>query len=170
MKVTKDFYRKWHEDTKAMFREVEDEKAALSEDERSSEDEQSLQRFQKIWDKVKNAEKHTRYFRIPFRKQRFARLVKMAMTYAEDACADVTYETTPDHGFLRFEMDQVIIDDMRPEYWKVWRNLIRYADTFWVNTIEKYGEPALQFTFFIRFRRKIGIMTYGGDKFCRNQE
>ena len=155
MKVTKDFYKKWHEDNKIMFQQVEDDKAVLSEDGRCAEDEESLRRFQDIWAKFEEAEKRTRYLRIPFRKRLFASLVKMAMIYAEDACVDITYETTSDHGFLRFEMDQVIIDDMRTEHWKVWRHLLRYADTLWVNTIDKYDDPALQFTFFVKFRKRI---------------
>lgn len=58
------------------------------------------------------------------------------MVYTEDACVDITYEATPDHGILRFDMDRVIIDDMRPEYWKIWKRLLRHADTFWANTID----------------------------------
>lgn len=141
MKVTKDYYKEWHEETKALFQQAEDE--------------ETIMRPNRIWAKVEEVEKHTKYFRIPFRKQRFARIVKMARIYAKDACVDITYETTSEHGFLRFEMDQVIIDDVRPEYWRVWRYLIRHADTFWVNTIDKYGDPALQFTFFISFRKRI---------------
>ena len=40
-----------------------------------------------------------------------AHLVIMAMVYAEDACVDITYKPTPDHGILRFEFDQVVLDD-----------------------------------------------------------
>lgn len=157
MKKRKDFYKQWHDEKKVIFQRVAEENSTLSDAERREEDDRSKMEFQRILAKAEEAEKHAIYFRIPFRKKLFARLVKLAMFYAEESGADITYETTAEHGFLRFEMDQVILDDMRSQHWKVWRRLIRYADTFWVDPIEKYGDPALQFTFFVDFQKRIGL-------------
>lgn len=157
MKKRKDFYKQWHDEKKAIFQRVAEENSTLSNAERREEDDRSKMEFQRILAKAEEAEKHAIYFRIPFRKKLFARLVKHAMLYAEESGADITYETTEAHGFLRLEMDQVILDDMRPQHWKVWRRLIRYADTFWVDPIEKYSDPALQFTFFVDFQKRIGM-------------
>lgn len=143
-----------------MYQRVEEEKKALSDVERREEDDRRKMEFQRILAKAEAAEKHAIYFRVPFRKRLFARLVKLAMFYAEEGGADITYETTAEHGFLRFEMDQVILDDMRPRHWKVWRRLIRCSDTFWVDPIEKYGDPALQFTFFVDFKKRIGLKNF----------
>lgn len=155
MKGTKDFYKSWHDETKELFRDVQNDEDAMTEEEKAADRIRSNEEFEKIWAKAKAAEKHTRFISIPFQRQKFAWLVKMALPYAEDAGVDISYETTNEHGFLRFEMDQVIVDDMRLSYWKVWRRLMRYADTFWVNPIEKYGDPAVQFTFFFKFKKRI---------------
>ena len=155
MKETKDFYKSWHGEKREMFQQIQADEAAMTADERKANEARSKREFEKLWAKAMEAERHTKYIPIPFQKRKYAKLVKMALLYAEDACVDISYETTIEHGFLRFEMDQVIIDDMRSGYWKVWRSLLRHAETFWVNPIEKYGEPALQFTFFFKFQQRI---------------
>lgn len=119
MKRRKDFYKQWHDEKKEIFQRVAEENSTLSDAERREEDDRSKMEFQSILAKAEESEKHAIYFRVPFRKQLFARLVKLAMLYAEESGADISYETTAKHGFLRFEMDQVILDDMRPQHWKV---------------------------------------------------
>lgn len=157
MKVAKDFYKSWHDETNELFRDVQNDEAAMTEEEKAADRVRSTEEFEKIWAKAIEAEKHTRFIPIPFQRQKFAWLVKMALLYAEDAGVDISYETTKEHGFLRFEMGQVIIDDIRPHYWRVWRRLLRHADTFWMNPIEKYGDPAVQFTFFFKFQKRIEL-------------
>lgn len=155
MKVAKDFYKPWHDENSEMFQELQDNEAAMTEEERAADKARSKMEFEKIWARAPEMERHTKYIPIPFQKRKFARLVKLALEYAEDDCVDISYETTEEHGFLRFEMGQVIIDDIRPHYWRIWRCLLRHADTFWVNPIEKYGDPAVQFTFFFQFQKRI---------------
>lgn len=133
----------------------------MTEEEKAADRIRSTEEFEKIWAKAKEAEKQTRFISIPFQRKKFAWLVRMALLYAEDAGVDISYETTKEHGFLRFEMGQVIIDDMRLCHWKVWRRLMRYADTFWVNPIEKYRDPAVQFTFFFKFQKRIKWKGFG---------
>lgn len=155
MKIAKDFYKAWHDESNELFCSVQDDEAAMTEEEKAADGIRSKEEFEKIWEKAKEAEKHTRFITIPFQRQKFAWLAKMALLYAEDAGVDISYESAKEHGFLRFEMGQVIIDDMRLSHWKVWRRLMRCAETFWVNPIEKYGDPAVQFTFFFRFQKRI---------------
>ena len=155
MKATKEFYKSWHDETSKMYQRVQDDEAAMTDEDRKADKARSKREFEKIWSKALEVERHTKHIPIPFQKRKFARLVKMALEYAEDDCVDISYETTEEHGFLRFEMGQVIIDDIRPHYWRVWRRLLRHADTFWVNPIEKYGDPAVQFTFFFKFQKRI---------------
>jgi len=90
MKGTKDFYKSWHDETKELFRDVQNNEDAMTEEEKAADRIRSNEEFEKIWAKAKAAEKHTRFISIPFQRQKFAWLVKMALLYAEDAGVDIS--------------------------------------------------------------------------------
>lgn len=157
MKETKNFYKPWHAEKKEVIEQSDAEMAAMTDEERRIHNEQRNAEFEKIFEKAMRSKKYTLHLQIPFRKQLFARIVKLATKFAEDSGIDITYETTAEHGFLRLETDQLIIEDMRPDNRKIWKMLIRHADTFWVDHIEKYDDPAIQFTLFYSFKKNIRL-------------
>ena len=155
MKKTLDFYKEWHAMKKEVLEEDSKEKAAMTDADRRAHEEQCNAEFDQIYAKAMKEKAHTLCLRIPLRRRFFARLVRLAVDFAENSGTDITYEVTQEHGFLRLEMDQLILDEMRSEYLRLWRLMMRHADTLWVDNIEKYGDPAIQFTFFFPFQVKI---------------
>ncbi len=89
------------QETALLYQQVQDEQAALTEEERQAEAVENQAQIRKILAKAEASEKRTRYLSIPFRHTLFSRLVKLAIKYAEDACVDISYETKDAHPHYR---------------------------------------------------------------------
>ncbi len=153
MIVTMEFYKSWHEETTFLQQKMGNEQIATSEAEQQIKREKSQTLLSKVLAQTEAAEKHAISLPLPHKRALFNHIVKQAIKYAKTACIDISYEAKKGYGFLRFEMDQVIIDQYCPNNWIIWRRLLRHADSFWINPIEKYHDPALQISFYFDFRK-----------------
>lgn len=151
MKIEEQHYKEWHDDFVQMKKEIEDENAAMTDAEKEAEKELRKIEFEAIRAKAEAKESRTWHFQRPWVKLLFKRLSKIALSYARADEVDIIVETSDKHGMIRLEFDLLVLDDQRPTYWKAWRKLIRYADTFWINNVEKYGNSVVQCTFFYDF-------------------
>lgn len=155
MGIKKTYFEAWNKDVKQIFRETEEAQANMTEEERKAEKEQMERDLEILHSKIEEIEARTVRIKKPHKRILFKYLSRMALAYAKQDCANIAIDTTAEHGRIQMELGQVVVDDMRKSYRKVWTRLIRFADTYWVNVVNRDSEPILRFTFFYDFKVKL---------------
>lgn len=155
MGIKKTYFEAWNKNVKRVIKETEEERANMSEEDRKKEAEQMERELQALHARIEELEARTVRIKKPHKKVLFKFLSRMALAYAKQDCVDIEIDTTDVHGRIQLETGQVIVDNLRKSYRKVWTRLIRFADTYWVNVVNRDGEPILRFTFFYDFKAKL---------------
>lgn len=156
MKIERTHYKEWHEETVQIVSAAEKMQDTMTEEERSAADAESLAEFNRILAEAQAQKVRTWVFQKHLTRLLFKRLSERLLVYAQEDPADIIIEANKEHGMIRMEFGQLILDDLHPAWHlRLWRRLMRYADDIWVNPIEKYGESAIQYTFIFDFQWSI---------------
>ena len=148
-KITKLYYKEWCEELKRNIEEADAEREAMSEAQLEALRKQGRTEIDAVCELMKMKRARTLSINRPVRKMLFERLSRIALKYAEEDPTDITIETDSSRGVIRMEIGQIILSRQHPRYQRwLWKTLIKHADDIWVVPIERYGESALQFTFF----------------------
>lgn len=156
MKIEKEYYKEWQAELDEIVAEAEAADAAMTDEERAADEAQSLAAFHRIIAEAEEQRARSWVFQKHLARLIFKRLSEKLLVYAQEDSTDIQIETNEEHGMIRMEFDQLILDNLHPAWhWRLWRRLMKHADDIWVNPIEKYGESALQYTFIFDFQWSI---------------
>ena len=149
-------YKMWHEELKQIFDVSNEEKAAMSEAERTAEESRCRAEVDELIRQVNDKRRRTLILPRYIHRMFFENICRKLMKYAEDDPTDLALESDGSHGIIRMEFGQLILDDRCPAlHRRIWKQLMRHADDIWVTPIQKYGDLALQYTFIFEFQKKI---------------
>ncbi len=151
--ITKLYYKDWCEELKRNIEEANAEKAAMNDEEMGAMRQRGRTEIDAICDWLKIKKERTLSINRPVRRMLFERLSRIALKYAEEDPTDSTIEMDSRRGVIRLESGQIILSRQNPRYQRwLWKTLIKHADDIWVVPVERYGESALQYTFFFNFQ------------------
>lgn len=157
-RVVKNNYKEWHDELKQTIESSNADKAAMSEEEREAEESRGRAEITALIKQVNDKRRRTLVISRHIRRMLFEILSRELLKYAEEDPTDLTIETDDRHGVIRMEFGQLILDDQHPaSHKRIWKWLMSRADDIWVTPIEKYGDLALQYTFFFEFQREIKL-------------
>ena len=152
-RITKLYYKEWCEELKRNVEEADAEREAMSEAQLEALRERGRTEIDAVCELMKMKRARTLSVNRPVCKMLFDRLSRIALKYAEEDLTDITIETNLRRGVIRMEIGQIILDRQHPRYQRwLWKTLIKHADDIWVVPVERYGESALQYTFFFNFQ------------------
>lgn len=157
--VSKYFYQKKNWESVETLREIQEENARMTPEEKAADEREAKAQWERIYAKYEEIEANTRYVRNPLATWIFHWATNAAVLVAEHFEMNVIIESSDDTGHIRFTTDQVISEKMWMD--QKYRNrllrMMRWADGVWIDTKKENEQVLVQLCLTYKFAIRINL-------------